>query len=198
MLLRVAIIFKSVYDSLMATSNSNPILQKIQEKELARDRARADIAQLDLQIKTLHQTLEMLEPTEYERYLKSQESKESQSQISAGPLTDDVIQNIPVRVDPPKNHKGSLTPVILSVLADRVVRSIDDVLPEVNAQMEMPTTRASLRATLGNLKNAGKISSPGYGKYQGLGKEENPADVVATNDNGGVLNVQSNPLTGQQ
>ncbi len=107
-----------------------------------------------------------------------------------------MIQDIPVRTDPPKNHKGSLTPVILSVLADRVVRSIDDVLPEVNAQMEMPTTRASLRATLGNLKNAGKIASPGYGKYQGLVKDESPANVVATNDNGGAFNVQTSPSTG--
>jgi N-acetylmuramoyl-L-alanine amidase len=39
---------------------NNPILQKIQEKESAKAKALADAAQLDLQIKTLKQTLEML------------------------------------------------------------------------------------------------------------------------------------------
>lgn len=172
----------------------NPILQKIKEKESARAKALADVAQLDLQIKTLKQTLEMLEPTEYEKYL--------QAKVSEQPVVDVTMVATEVSVaskqnTAAKNPKGALTPVILNVATDGKVRTIDDMLLDVNAKMNVPTTRDSVRATLNHLKNTGRIQSPGYGKYQGIDKKgESPASVVATNDNGGAFSVQSNPLTG--
>ena len=178
----------------MATSNQ--ILQKIQEKESAKAKALEDVAILDLQIKTLTSTLEMLEPTEYEQYLHAKASESPVAQPVEG------VQEASVGSKPSsttKNTKGALTPVILDVAADGKVRTIDEMLEDVNAKMEIPTTRDSVRATLNNLKSIGKLQRPEYGKYQGVNqKGESPADVVATNDNGGALNVQLSPLAGRQ
>lgn len=177
----------------MATQN--PILQKIKEKEAAKAKALEDVATLDLQIKTLKTTLEMLEPTEYEQYLHAKASESSVAQPAGG------VQEASVGSKPTsttKNTKGALTPVILDVATDGKVRTIDEMLEDVNAKMEIPTTRDSVRATLNNLKSLGKLQRPEYGKYQGVNqKGESPADSTATNSGSEAFNSQPSPEQGR-
>lgn len=166
----------------------NPILQKIQEKESAMAKALADAAQLELQIKTLRQTLEMLEPTEYEKYLKAK----AENQPSATANKEAISVGASSTSAPEKNPKGTLTPAILNVASDGKIRSIDDVLEDVNKQMSVPTTRDSVRATLNHLKSVGKIHSPGYGRYQGIDKK----GESLSGSNTEAFNLQPSPDQG--
>lgn len=77
-----------------------------------------------------------------------------------------------------RNTKGMVTPTILEVLADGKPRSVEQILSEVNERLTVPTSRASLRSTLGNLKERGFIASSSYGMYQGGSqKGETPSNT---------------------
>ena len=165
--------------------------QLLELKIKALESAKAEVRELSEQI----QTLKGMTPTVHEKALAETEvlqTKPAMQQAAfprAAMAQSDQAQH--------KNTKGTLTPVILDVLSDGIVRNMDEMLRDVNERMPNPTTRDSLRSTLGTLRSKKEIDSPGYGKYASQ-KGESPADVVATNDNGGALNVQLSPLAGHQ
>lgn len=170
----------------------DPLKQLIEMKRQALKNAKAEVAALSEQI----QALEAMKPTVHESVLIQTEVRPmALAQKPEEPVITPTA--MPQHQEQQKNSKGSLTPVILGVLSDGNVRDMDQMLRDVNQRMVNPTTRDSLRSTLGALRKKGDIESPGYGKYS-IQKGESPAYVVATNDNGGALNVQQSPLAGPQ
>mgnify|MGYP003612610678 CR=1 FL=1 len=168
----------------------DPLLLLIEQKRQALQNAKAEVVALIEQIRTL----EGMRPTVHESVLVKTEVKQ------ADPVPQQVqavheVQEQP-RQDQQKNQKGSLTPVILEVLSDGAVRDMDQMLADVNERMVNPTTRDSLRSTLGTLRKKGEIESPGYGKYSSR-KGESPADSTATNSEGEAFNLQPSPEQGR-
>lgn len=169
----------------MATENH--ILEALKAKKIAHGKALADALELEQQVKTLTETLKIIQPTAYEKYLTSLESASSAS------LSVNQIVQSGGQLAIEKNHKGALRPIILQVLADGNIRDIDQVYSETNALLPTPTTRDSIRATLGIMKGLGVISSPGYGKYVKSKSDGEPPSVTAD----GVPILQPSPEQGR-
>jgi hypothetical protein len=152
--------------------------------------AKAEVVALIEQIRTL----EAMRPTVHESVLVKTEAKQSDPVPQQVQEVHEVLER--PRLDQQKNPKGSLTPVILEVLSDGAVRDMDQMLAEVNERMVNPTTRDSLRSTLGTLRKKGEIESPGYGKYSRQ-KGESLADSTASNSEGEAFSLQPSPDQGR-
>jgi len=105
----------------------------------------------------------------------------------------------------PKLRSDSTWPKLVVSMGSGEV-GLDD-LEKITKANSMVMTRGSLRTLMMNLKKRGLVENvrPGVYKLSQFGiefaesqKGESPASVVATNDNGGALNVQPSPLTGPQ
>ena len=171
----------------MPMATENHILEALKAKKIAHGKALADALELEQQITALTETLKIIQPTAYEKYLESLEGARSEP-LSVNPSVQSGGQ---LAIE--KNHKGALRPVILQVLADGQTRDIDQVYSEVNAQLLVPTTRNSIRTTLGIMKVAGVISSPKYGKYV---KSKLEADEPSAVTDGSPFS-QPSPVTGR-
>lgn len=132
------------------------IHQKIEEMESVMAKAKAEVERAAQAIKSLRHTLELIGPSE------NAGNSAKQSEQPSDDLPEILVKSTA------KNAKGALTPVILQVVGDGKIRNTDEVLAAVNARMSTPTTRDSVRSTLGHLIAAGKICKPAYGKYQGI------------------------------
>jgi hypothetical protein len=171
----------------MRTNPDNYLLEAIREKESAKQKALADAAELQRQIAVLRDAMKIAAPTEYEKYLKTKHSavNETSEAEDGGNLVQLHSQKTTER-----NPKGALTPAIIDLLKDGRQRNIDEIYEGVNEKLNRPTTRDSVRATLGSLKNSRKIANPSYGKYAlGTQEGESPTDLTATNSGGGAFNV---------
>lgn len=168
----------------------DPLLLLIEQKRQALENAKAEVVALTGQIRTL----EGMQPTVHESVLVKTEAK----QVDPIPQQVQTAQEVHEQPhqDQQKNPKGSLTPVIHEVLSDGAIRDMDQMLADVNKRMVNPTTRDSLRSTLGTLRKRGEIESPGYGKYSSR-KGESPADSTATNSEGEAFNLQPSPDQGR-
>lgn len=170
----------------------DPLKQLIEAKRQALQKAKADVVAIAEQVKAL----EAMMPTPYEVYL-AQKNDNPVAQIHKTlQATGDLKIHPSASVEQQKNPKGSLTPVILNVLSDGIVRDMDDMLRDVNKRMNTPTTRDSLRSTLGILRKKQEIESPGYGKYS-IPKSESPANSTATNSEGEAFKLQPSPEQGR-
>jgi hypothetical protein len=167
----------------------DPLLLLIEQKRQALQNAKAEVAALIKQI----QILEGMQRTVHESVLVKAEENQATPAPPQVQTAHEIQEQSPQ--DQQKNPKGSLTPVILEVLSDGVVRDMDQMLADVNQRMPNPTTRDSLRSTLGTLRKKGEIESPGYGRYSSQ-KGESPADFTATNSEGEAFNLQPSPGTG--
>lgn len=105
----------------------------------------------------------------------------------------------------PKLRSDSTWPKVVRSMGPNEV-DLDD-LERITKSNSMTMTRGSIRTLMMNLRNRGLVENvkPGVYKLTQLGiefadsqKGESPASVVATNDNGGALSVQSSPLTGRE
>lgn len=105
----------------------------------------------------------------------------------------------------PKLRSDSTWPKLVVSMGPGEV-GLDD-LERITKANSMAMTRGSLRTLMMNLKKRGLVENvkPGVYRLTQIGiefadsqKGESPANVIATNDNGGALNVQSSPLTGRK
>lgn len=166
------------------------------EKESALAKAQATVLELQNQVDTLRKTLAMLKPTKFEEFLKSEfdqtqlttaKQKPNEQPNAQAPASNAIMEQ-----HPQKNSKGALSPVILRVMADGKTRTVEETLADVNCHMAIPTTRGSVRATLGKLKEKNELVSVGYGKYQ-LPKEKGEGLSVTSTE---AFKLQPSPNTG--
>lgn len=143
----------------------NPLAQLLAQAEQELQQAKQLVAELQVNVDALRV------------------AKDSYDQhIGALPGVKPFILPILAPLTPPpvvsKNTRGMVTPTILAVLGDGKARTVEETLIEVNEKLPSPTSRASLRSTLGNLKEKGAVTSASYGKYQiAAQKCETPSDT---------------------
>lgn len=162
----------------------NPLLTAIEEKTLARERALKDARELESQIKTLQEALTLTQPTAYEQFLKAQSApvlpKTDQEEVDTIPKNDPKPSisemNAADYEKIPKTRRGELRGAIVSALKTDATMNIDQVYELVHTSLGTATSRESVRATLGLLKNTGKVESPSYGSYR-LPQSETPTSL---------------------
>lgn len=175
----------------------NPLISAIEEKTSARDRALRDAQELETQISTLRNALAMTQPTAYEQFLKTQVSPlrpnvvQQKQEASRTTTAEQDGRGDSTDVDDiPKTRRGELRTAIAQALADGTPKTIDDVYAEVSRALGTATSRDSVRATLGILKNAGKVETSSYGSYR-LSQSETP--VAATTG----VSITTSPTQGR-
>jgi hypothetical protein len=174
----------------------SPIQIAIDEKESALLKAKSDVNELESAIAMLKNTLRAMQPTAYEQSLSARIAAEKNYVNTEQSLTER-IQTITVAaeassaqrfkdllvVEPTILSLKGLRGAIVSVLSDDKARSIDQILKAVNITMSKPTTRPSVRATLGFMKAEKLISNPSYGFYSSIKSEKASAVTDAFSDN---------------
>ncbi len=168
----------------------------LEQKVAMLAKAEAMVAELRNQVATLRNATQ---PSEFETLLAAHTPNAVDAKPTQKLVLEPKIEREVAKLDGEKNEKGVVSKTILKVLSDGQSKTVDQVIIEANKLLDKPTTRGSVRGTLSNLSSANKVTKTAYGQYAiGPQEEESPAGVVATNDNGGAINVQSSPLTGPQ
>lgn len=129
------------------------------DKEAALAHARQQVALLEKQVTSLRETLGMLSPTEYEKFLSNK--------IEA------VVTDVDSAIETAhsgktlrrRNKKGSVQKILLEIITNEN-QTLDQIGAQVNAKTSKPVSPSVLRTHLWIMKSEGRVTSDKPGQYR--------------------------------